>query len=441
MATTVATTRHISVRGGTLTTGEQSLEIGAEPLVVGRDASANLVLSDPRVSALHAELVATPRGVRVRDLGSKNGIWYEGLRITEGLLVEPATLFFGPVEVAFAPAEDAERFSLALGERFHGLYGRSAPMRELFARLERAAGTDLTVLIEGETGTGKELVAKAVHEASARRKGPFVVVDCGAIPENLAEAALFGHARGAFTGATGDRMSPFVEADGGTIFLDELGELPIDLQPKLLRALAERRVKAVGGKDYVPFDVRIVAATRRDLSRAVNEGGFRSDLFFRVAQVRVTTPPLRDRSEDIPGLVRCFLEAQKGGSAVFRRITRDSMTRLLRHDWPGNVRELRNAVEVAVALADEGPIDVSAHIGALGSSRPSERGTAPVGLEDGELGYHDAKRAALDRFEKAYFASLLERAGGNIAEISRRAGLQRTHVRKYLVTHGLWKKG
>ncbi len=439
MATTVATTRHLTVRGGTLTVGDQTLEVGAEPLVVGRDAASNLVLADPRVSAIHAELVATPRGVRVRDLGSKNGVWVEGVRIVEGYLADMTTLFFGPLEATFTPAEGGERFTLATGERFHGLYGRSAAMRELFARLERAAKTDLTILIEGETGTGKELVAQAIHAASANRRGPFVIVDCGAIPENLAEAALFGHVRGAFTGATGDRPSPFVEANGGTVFLDELGELPVDLQPKLLRALAERRVKPVGGSDYVPFDARIVCATRRDLSRAVNEGSFRSDLYFRVAQVRVTTPALRDRAEDVPGLVRHVLESRKQ-AAAYRRITRESMARLVRHDWPGNVRELRNVVEVAVALADDGPIDIAAPLG-TSASGPTGAGSVMGDDRSVELGYHDAKRAALDRFEKAYFAALLERAGGNIAEISRRAGLQRTHVRRYLVAHGLWRKG
>ena len=440
MATTDATTRHLTVRGGTLSGAGNRLEIGADPLVVGRDAASNLVLSDPRVSALHAELLATPRGVRVRDLGSKNGVWVESVRLTEGYLTEPTTIFIGPIEVEFEPAADTERFTLATSERFHGLYGRSPSMRELFARLDRAAQTSLTVLIEGETGTGKELVAQAVHAASAQRKGPFVVVDCGAIPENLAEAALFGHARGAFTGATADRESPFVEANGGTIFLDELGELPLDLQPKLLRALAERRVKAVGAKEYVPFDARIVAATRRDLSRAVNDGSFRSDLYFRVAQVRVTTPPLRERSEDVPGLVKAFLESKKL-AAAYRRITRESMARLVRHDWPGNVRELRNVVEVAVALADDGPIDIAAPLGAAPGSLDRSGGSMMGDDKSVELGYHDAKRTALDRFEKAYFAELLERAGGNIAEISRRAGLQRTHVRKYLVAHGLWRKG
>ncbi len=292
------------------------------------------------------------------------------------------------------------------------------------------------MLVEGETGTGKELVAKAIHEGSSRRDRPFVVVDCGSIPLGLAESTLFGHVRGAFTGATDNRTSPFVLAEGGTVFLDELGELPLDTQPKLLRALAERRVQAVGGSGYAQFDARIVAATRRDLQRAVNDDAFRSDLYFRIAQMRITMPALRDRVEDIPGLVQFILERQ-GMKSTFKRIPRDSMAQLLRHDWPGNVRELANVVAVAVALADEGtPIDLAAHLGASAPS-PSR---ALGGEASTELPYHEAKRAALDHFEKTYFAVLADKTGGNIAEISRRAKLQRTHVRRYLVAHGIKKR-
>ena len=439
MGSTVATTRHLDVKGGNVSvigSDAPHLAVGADAILVGRDAASTLVLADPRVSSVHAELVATTRGVRVRDLGSKNGVWVEGVRLQEGYLTEATSLFVGPVELRFEPTLP-ETFKLPAGDRLHGLYGRTPSMRELFARVVRAAPTDLTVLIEGETGTGKELVAQALHAGSRRKNGPFVVVDCGAIANSLAEALLFGHVRGSFTGATHDRSSPFVEANGGTLFLDELGELPLELQPKLLRALAEKRIKPVGGQTYVPFDARIVAATRRDLSRAVNEGAFRSDLYFRVAQVRVSTPALRERQDDIPGLVRAMLEGPR--AAAYRRITRESMARLLRHDWPGNVRELRNVVEVAVALADDGPIDIAAPLATAGPG--ATVGSTPIG--DGgtvDLGYHDAKRSALARFEKAYFQALLERAGGNIAEISRRAGLQRTHVRRYLVAHGLIPK-
>ena len=243
---TVATTKHVQLRGGTIhvaSSPEKRVAVGGDPVLVGRDASCTLVLDDKRVSAVHGELVATARGVRIRDLGSKNGIWTGDVSLQEGYLTEATTLQFGPIEVVFEPARP-ERLRLPETESLGGLYGRTPAMREVFARIERSAPSDLTVLVEGETGTGKELVAKAIHEGSSRRDRPFVVVDCGSIPLGLAESTLFGHVRGAFTGATDNRTSPFVLAEGGTVFLDELGELPLDTQPKLLRALAERRVQA-----------------------------------------------------------------------------------------------------------------------------------------------------------------------------------------------------
>jgi DNA-binding NtrC family response regulator len=434
-SSTVATTRHLELRGGSIrlaSAPEHRVAIGADPILVGRDASCTLVLADPRVSSMHGELVATSRGVRVRDLGSKNGIWAGDIRIQEAYLGEATSLLCGPIELAFEPTRP-EKLHLSQTEQVGALYGRSPAMREVFARIERSAATDLTVLVEGETGTGKELVAQALHELSPRKDRPFIVVDCGSIPHGLAEATLFGHVRGAFTGATDDRISPFVLAEGGTVFLDELGELPLETQPKLLRALAERRVQPVGGTRYAPFDVRIVAATRRDLSRAVNENAFRADLYFRIAQVRITMPALRERVEDIPGLVQFMLAGNRERSA-FRRIPRDSMAQLLRHDWPGNVRELGNVVAVALAFADAGgPLDLAAHVGA---SAPAQM-RALGGEASVELGYHEAKRAALDQFEKQYFSALASATGGNVAEMSRRAKLQRTHVRRYLVAHGI----
>jgi DNA-binding NtrC family response regulator len=436
MSGSTVATRHVELRGGSVhvvEAPEKRVTIGQDPVLIGRDASCTLVIADPRVSKMHGELVATSRGVRLRDLGSKNGIWAGDVRVQEGYLTDATTLQFGAIQLAFEPTRP-EKLRLHQTDQLGELYGRTPAMREVFARVERSAKTDLTVLIDGETGTGKELVAQALHTLGSRKGRPFIVVDCGSIPQGLAESTLFGHVRGAFTGATDDRTSPFVLAEGGTVFLDELGELPLDTQPKLLRALAERRVQAVGGSTYQPFDARIVCATRRDLSRAVNENAFRSDLFFRVAQVRVTLPALRDRVEDIPGLVQHMLTHQGSGGA-FRRIPRDSMAQLLRHDWPGNVRELANVVAVALALADEGgPLDLAAHVGAATPAMRLLGGEATV-----DLGYHEAKRAALDQFEKRYFSALAEKTGGNVAEMSRRAKLQRTHVRRYLVAHGIGK--
>jgi len=436
--TTIVLSRHIlEFRGGRLMTearderAPQEVIIGPDPVVVGRDPACHLIIDEAGVSAVHAELVATDSGVRIRDLRSTNGIWLGDLRITEAYLTATTTFSIGRSELLFEPAT-AEKVALTDVSQFGSLFGTSSSMRDLFRRLEKSAATDLTILIQGETGTGKELVAQAVHEKSARRDGPFVVVDCASIPPTLAEATLFGHERGAFTGAVSSRQSPFVEANGGTVFLDELGELPLDVQPKLLRALSERRVKAVGSNAYQSFDARVVAATRRDLESAINSGAFRSDLYFRLAQVRAFVPPLRQRVDDIPGLIKHFLE-QHGAKGAWRRVTRPILERLLRYDWPGNVRELRNAVAVSLALAEEGaPIDIA---GAVGLKVTKSKGKA---IEASAVrGYHDAKRGALEQFERAYFAELVAATGGNLAEISRRSGLQRTHVRKYLRLHGL----
>jgi DNA-binding NtrC family response regulator len=303
-------------------------------------------------------------------------------------------------------------------------------MRAVFDRLKKAAPTDLTVLVTGETGTGKELVAQAIHQASPRAHKPFVIVDCGAIPTTLAESTLFGHERGAFTGAVEKRISPFVEADGGTLFLDELGELPVDVQPKLLRVLAEQRIKSVGSNTYRSVNVRVVAATRRDLVREVNAGTFRSDLYFRVAQVRVELPALRHRLEDIPLLVRRMV-TDMADEATCERISPASLERLMRHDWPGNVRELRNAVAVALAFTREGPIDLAANLTPMVAASSSEtkhtRGRT----------FQDAKREIVTQFERDYFTALHAECGGNISEIARRSGMERAHVRGYLRRHGI----
>jgi DNA-binding NtrC family response regulator len=406
------------------------LDIGRDPVTVGRHKSCNLVLDDGKISSIHCELQATHAGVRVRDVGSKNGTYVGAVRITEAFLTEPGVLIIGETELAFAPTTP-ETVPLVETESFGPLAGRSAVMRSVFERLARAAPTELTVLLLGETGTGKEVAAQAIHGASGR-KGPFVVVDCAAIAPSLAESTLFGHERGAFTGAVQRRVSPFVEARGGTLFLDELGELPLELQPRLLRVLAERRVKAVGSSEYVDVDVRIVCATRQDLVRGVHDGSFRSDLYFRVAQLRVELPPLRERLDDLPLLVRRIL-ADLGDESDVHRVPDEAWKRLLRHDYPGNVRELRNAVVVAHALSASAgaPIDIAAH---LADARVAHEGPS---LRVAGRTYHEAKEDALGRFEREYFGWLVGASGGRIGEMAALADLQRAHVRKYLRRHGL----
>jgi DNA-binding NtrC family response regulator len=429
---TIVAKGRLEVRGGTLTVkkgagNKAHLEIGPEITVIGRNEACDLVLDDKRVSAVHVELVATERGVRVRDLGSRNGTFLGDTRIGEVYLLKPTLFTVGESLLEFSPTTP-ETVDIPDVAAFGPLVGSSAGMRAVFERCRKAAPTELTVLILGETGCGKELVAQAIHQASNRANKPFVVVDCGAIPPSLAESALFGHERGSFTGAVDKRVSPFVEADGGTIFLDELGELPVDVQPKLLRALAEQRIKSVGSNNYRPVNVRVIAATRRDLVREVNAGTFRSDLYFRVAQLRVELPPLRERLEDIPALVRKMM-ADIGDKDAYARITNDSLERLMRHDWPGNVRELRNVVSVALAFGKEGPLDLAQHLAPLVASSDS---TPTRGRT-----FQDAKRDVLARFEREYFTALYAECSGNVSEIGRRAAMERAHVRGYLRRHGI----
>ncbi len=433
MDSTIVAKGKFEVRGGKLTVtkgkgNKAELEIGADTLVVGRNEACDLVLDDKKVSAVHMELVATERGVRVRDLGSRNGTFVGETRIGEVYLLKPTIIHCGDSVIDFSPASP-EQVDVPDIAEFGPLVGTGAAMRTVFERLRKAAPTELTILIGGETGTGKELVAQAIHQASTRANKPFVVVDCGSIPASLAESALFGHERGSFTGAVDKRVSPFAEADGGTIFLDELGELPVDVQPKLLRALAEQRIKSVGSNSYRPVNVRVIAATRRDLVREVNDGNFRSDLYFRVAQIKVELPALRHRLEDIPALVKRMLD-DLGDKGAYARIMNDSLERLMRHDWPGNVRELRNVVAVALAFGKEGPLDIAQHLAPLTS-------TAAEATPTRGRTFQDAKRDILARFERDYFTALYAECSGNVSEIGRRAAMERAHVRGYLRRHGI----
>ncbi|MBW2524565.1 MAG: sigma 54-interacting transcriptional regulator [Deltaproteobacteria bacterium] len=430
MAEVQATTRRPAYRyvtGGTLRYGAaRTVPIGAEPITVGRDRSADVCIDDAAVSALHCELRGTAKGVLLRDLDSTNGTLVGQVAVREALLVGRCLIRVGSADLDFTPAEGPEMVDDGEAvDSFGPLLGASPPMRQLYRTLATVASTDLAVLVTGETGSGKELVAKAIHEASPRRDGPFVVVDCGALPTGLAESLLFGHEKGAFTGATERSPGAFLQADGGTLFLDELGELPELAQPKLLRAVAEGSIKRVGGAKYASVDVRIVAATRRDLRRAVNAGRFRDDLFFRIAQVRVELPPLRDRVEDIPQLVaEACLRLDRSDAAP--RVSGYIEARFRRHDWPGNVRELMSVASVLAALGDDGMDDVDDML-------PVEQERVRSAGSVSAAHFVQAKR----EFEGAYFRRLLAATGGNISEISRRCGLARHQVRSHLKKLGL----
>jgi DNA-binding NtrC family response regulator len=296
-------------------------------------------------------------------------------------------------------------------------------MRRVFEVLSRVAPSDSTVLVGGETGTGKEEAARALHAASPRAAGPFVVVDCGAIPGTLLASELFGHDKGAFTGATSARPGAFERAAGGTLLLDEVGELSVDLQPQLLRAIERREIRRLGAGDVVPVDVRILAATNRDLRRDLNAGRFRADLYFRLAVVEVEIPPLRDRTSDLPLLVS-RLSAEIEARTGLRPPNPDAaeMERLAKHAWPGNVRELRNWLERAALV---------------GAGRDLEAVTPSKAPSGGSLPYREAKAAVVDRFERAYVEEVLARADGNVSRAARDAKMDRTHLIELIKKHGI----
>lgn len=313
---------------------------------VGTHTDAELRVVDETVSRIHVELTPRSDGVRVRDLGSRNGTYLSGARVNDVILEVEGTLTIGMTRLRVC-VEDGDIEQPDEVSRFGGVLGGSPPMRSLLGLLRRVAQSDATVLLQGETGTGKEVLAHAVHSGSSRADGPFVVIDCSGIPAELSESELFGHVKGAFTGAQTSRRGAFVDADGGTVFLDEIGELPLDLQPRLLRVLETGAVRAVGSDVTRTVDVRVVAATHRNLHKEVEEGRFRQDLFFRLSVITLTVPPLRERLEDLPLLVSHFADAVRVADTSFGP---NFMAALRRHTWRGNVRELRNVVERALLL-------------------------------------------------------------------------------------------
>ena len=342
----------------------------------------------------------------------------------------PLTGNLGP-DGRFLPIDEQVRIVASDKQRFGDIIGRNEKLREIYAILEKIAPTDATVVVEGETGTGKDVVARSIHSQSRRKDGPFMVFDCGAVPENLIESELFGHEKGSFTGAHSTRQGVFELAHGGTVFLDELGELPLELQPKLLRALAERQIKRVGGSQFEPIDVRVLAATRRDMTAEMNAGRFRSDLFFRIAQVRVELPALRERLSDLPLLVEeiCKRSGRPDAAPVVERWIQ---SRMASYDWPGNVRELVNVTQVAAALAETPD--------AIDDVLTLSRGDGAEPPRHAHTAFAEAKRTAVASFERDYFSSLARASKGNVSEMARQSGMERHHVRAYLRKYGIDKE-
>jgi transcriptional regulator with GAF, ATPase, and Fis domain len=292
-------------------------------------------------------------------------------------------------------------------------------------------------MITGETGTGKEILAEEIHRHHlTRHNKPFIVIDCAAMAKDLIESELFGHVKGAFTGANADRQGAFELADGGTVFLDEIGDLSSDLQPKLLRVIEKREIRRVGCNKVRKINVRIICATNRNLANEVNEGRFREDLYYRLSVVHLELPPLRRRREDLSLLVRKFLSDLHGVEALDQIADFDrTMDALKRHDWPGNVRELRNLIEVAF-YSERRPVDLSAFL-SLGNLRASRRPAEPEVSVNADRPFKDAKNELIDGFEKAYLQTLLTRNNNNVSRSAREAGIERAYLQRLVRKHGL----
>ena len=401
------------------------------PVRVGSARGNDVVLDDPTVSRFHLTIERDDEGLVAVDAGSKNGTFLGAVRIVRAYLAEGAALKLGRTTLKLSLGTTPRTLEMSVHDRFGPLYGRSALMRTLFATLGRLAQVDAPVLIEGETGTGKELVARALHEGGPRKDRPFVVVDCGAVAPSLVESELFGHDKGAFTGADHARVGAFEAAADGTVFLDEIGELPLALQPKLLRVLEASTIKPLGATRERPVRARVVAATHRDVRRMVNDGTFREDLYFRLAVCPVHVPPLRERPDDVTLLVRHFLHrALSAADGAPREVepTAETFAVLAAQPFPGNVRELRNLVERAVILGDPDAVARGDLAGALRGLGGVERRA-----ETGRLPLEEAKR----RFEREYLVRLLERHAGDLNTAATEADVHPKSLARLLRRHGL----
>jgi DNA-binding NtrC family response regulator len=408
---------------------------------IGAMEDNDLVVSDDTVSRYHCRIVQEDTAYLLVDLGSTNGTFINRVRIKEAYLKPGCTIGLGGTELKFHANEEKVEIVPSRKERLGSMVGRHVKMRELYAVLEKIAPTSTTVVIEGETGTGKEVVAQTIHQLSPRTSGPIMVFDCGAVPDNLIESELFGHEKGSFTGAIMTRQGLFEMAHGGTLFLDELGELPLDLQPKLLRALEQREIRRVGGSKPIKVDVRIIAATNRNLEDEVRAGRFRQDLFYRLSVVRVFLPPLRERAEDIPLLIKHFLadapyNKKPDGDHKVTGVARAAMDLLAAYRWPGNVRELVNTVERAVSFAEGEliePRDLPETVRGEEVAPRRTTGLVPTAATpDADATFKDAKERWVSSFERDYILALLKKNKGNISHAAREADIDRKYFRKLM---------
>jgi transcriptional regulator with PAS, ATPase and Fis domain len=400
-------------------------------VVVGTSSKCDLVLTDQSVSRRHFELGPSDNGYVIRDLASMNGTFIRGLRVGEVLLPGSEDIEIGRTTLALSTLDEHEELPLSDKTSFGTMVGRSAAMRQVFAVLERASPSDATILLEGESGTGKELAAENIHSHSMYEKKPFILVDCGAVAPTLIESELFGHCKGAFTGADRDRAGAFEEANGGTVFLDEISEVDISIQPKLLRLLDKREIKRVGENRYRPATARIIAATNRDLTNEVENKRFREDLFYRLSVVRVRLPPLRDRRDDIGLLAREFITKRYPDVDPNQVVTDQVTAMFLNHDWPGNVRELRNVVE-RLLLFPESPESAIRR-----SKAPAE--TEPFLDNMLEMPFRKFQEKLKEHYEKAYLSGVLDSCNGVMSWAAKKAGLPRQTFYRLVAKYNLKK--
>ncbi len=405
-----------------------------ERVRVGAHNSNDVVLAEDRTASRHHfEIQYTERGYLLVDLNSTNGTFLDGRRVERAYMSPGSQIRAGSSTISFSPIDEEVTVEPDRESELGGMVGQSVKMRQIFGLIKKIAPMDVSVVIQGETGTGKELVARAIHDNSSRSKGPMVVLDCGAIPPNLIESELFGHEKGAFTGAVSSRPGAFERASGGTIFLDELGELRLDLQPKLLRVLENREVRRVGGNDVIDVDVRVIAATNRDLVKEIQAGNFREDLYFRLSVINIQLPPLRQRADDLALILRRELaDPEVVAKHGRKRFSPEAMSVLTAYHWPGNVRELINVLSHVLTFSDGEDIDVS-HLPARVQGQQKE---APVPFNE-HLSFKDAKEQLLETFEREYIGQVLRRCEGNISRAARESGLHRKSIERLVKKYQL----
>lgn len=413
------------------------------PARLGSAPDNDVVLSDETVSRHHCRISREPDGWLVQDSGSTNGTCVDHVRIREAFLQPGCTIGLGKVELEFSAIDREETLEPSGRDRLGLLTGQAPAMKALYAVIERIAPTGASVIITGETGTGKEVVAQTLHSLSPRANAPFEVFDCGATASSLILSELFGHEKGSFTGALTGRVGVVERAEGGTLFLDEIGELPLDVQPSLLRFVDRMEFRRIGSRQTLRADVRVIAATHRDLAAAVRAQRFREDLFYRLHVVRLVVPALRDRRGDIPLLASQVLERDRMADAPERagrgiRLSPAALRVLAQHHWPGNVRELANVLARARSLCRGPTIGVAELPDEL---RLEGRPRSDESSSHGGADYRTAKDQLLRSFERRFLLEQLERHGGNVSQAARSAGMARRHFYNLLNKHGVEPSG